>query len=90
MKQTTLRIDTSVGLHARPAALFVQQTNAFSSKISIRNRTTDSAWVNAKSILSVLTLGVETQHEIDLKAEGPDEAQAVDALIALVASGLGE
>ena len=59
MRNVTLQVHAEVGLHARPAAIFVQQAGQFDSIIQIRNLTTSSNWVDAKSILSVLTLGVE-------------------------------
>jgi phosphocarrier protein HPr len=90
MKQLTMQIKTEVGLHARPAALFVQQASQFSSDIQIRNLTTESDWVDARSILSVLTLGVEMDHKIELQADGKDEQQAIETLSALVDSGFGE
>ena len=90
MKQVILQIKTEAGLHARPAALFVEQTSQLSSEISVRNLTTKSEWVDAKSILNVLTLGVEMDHEIELQADGEDEQQAIETLSALVDSGFGE
>jgi phosphotransferase system HPr (HPr) family protein len=90
MKNVTLQIINEVGLHARPAAQFVQQAGKYQAKIMIRNMTADSKWVNAKSILSVLTLGAEKGHEVELQAEGPDEAQAIEGLADLIRSGLGE
>lgn len=90
MKQVILRIKTDAGLHARPAALFVEQTSQLSSEISVRNLTTKSEWVDAKSILNVLTLGVEMDHEIELHIEGVDEQEAIEKLTTLVATGLDE
>jgi phosphotransferase system HPr (HPr) family protein len=90
MKNVTLQIINEVGLHARPAAQFVQQAGKYQAKIMIRNMTAGSNWVNAKSILSVLTLGAEKDHEVELQVEGPDEAQAIDGLADLIRSGLGE
>jgi phosphotransferase system HPr (HPr) family protein len=90
MKNAILRIINEVGLHARPAAQFVQQAGKYQAKIMLRNLTADSKWVNAKSILSVLTLGAEKGHEVELQADGPDEAQAIDGLADLIRSGLGE
>jgi phosphotransferase system HPr (HPr) family protein len=89
MKRVTLQVRTEVGLHARPAALLVQQAGRFHSQIALRNLTAQSAWVNAKSILSVLTLGVEKDQEIELEANGPDEGEAVAALSALVRYDFG-
>jgi len=84
MRQLRLTVVGAVGLHARPAAVFVNEAAKFASKIQVRNATTNSAWVDAKSILSVLTLGVEQNHEIEITAEGPDEAQAAAALEQLI------
>jgi phosphotransferase system HPr (HPr) family protein len=52
----------------------------------VRNLTHGTAWVDAKSILGVLTLGVEQGHEIELQAEGPEEEQAIAGLDALIRS----
>jgi phosphotransferase system HPr (HPr) family protein len=90
MQKATLQVTAAVGLHARPAALFVQQANRFESEIEVRNVTADSEWTDAKSILSVLTLGVERDHEIELSISGPDEAEALAALTELVRSDFGE
>lgn len=80
-----------VGLHARPASVFVQAANKFDSEITVRNLTADNGEpVDAKSILMVLTLGVLQDHEIELQADGPDEQQAMDSLLSLVRSNFGE
>lgn len=89
MKQLRLEVTSAVGLHARPAALFVAEASRFTSKIRVRNATGTSGWADAKSILSVLTLGVEQHHVIELTAEGPDEEQAAAALERLIASDFG-
>ena len=52
----------------------------------MRNLTAMTDWVDAKSILSILTLGVEKDHEIEIAAEGEDEAAAVASLESLVRS----
>lgn len=77
MEQLRVRVINEVGLHARPAALFVNAAKSSKSKVRVRNVTTDSKWVDAKSILGVLTLGVEKDHEIELTAEGPDEVETL-------------
>jgi phosphotransferase system HPr (HPr) family protein len=87
MTTIQLRIRNSVGLHARPAALFVQTANRFQSEITIQygeNR------ANAKSILEVLTLGASNAAEITISAQGDDAPQALKALEELVDDNFGE
>lgn len=79
-------VRNKVGLHARPAAIFVQTANKFHSRITIRNVTAGGAFVNAKSILHVLTLGVEQGHEVEIQVEGEDEVAAAAALKQLLVS----
>ncbi|MGV7975877.1 MAG: HPr family phosphocarrier protein [Anaerolineaceae bacterium] len=84
MEKGKVKVVNEVGLHARPAALFVAKAASFKSDIRIHNATKDGKWVSAKSILGVLTLGVEKDHEIEITAEGADEAEAVKQIIALI------
>lgn len=86
MQNIRLKVINEVGLHARPAAEFVKAAAQFKCKLMVRNATRDSASADAKSILSVLTLGVEKNHEIELSAEGEDEAQAIQTLRELIES----
>jgi phosphotransferase system HPr (HPr) family protein len=86
MQTLRLRVANEVGLHARPAALFVQTASAFQATIRARNATVPSDWVDAKSILGVLTLGVEKDHMIELDLEGADEATAAAAIQQLIES----
>ncbi|NOH02717.1 MAG: HPr family phosphocarrier protein [Chloroflexi bacterium] len=86
MQNIRLKVINEVGLHARPAAEFVKTAAQFKCKLTVRNATKDSAGVDAKSILSVLTLGVEKNHEIELSAEGEDETQAIQTLRELIES----
>jgi phosphotransferase system HPr (HPr) family protein len=90
--KTTLKITIThpSGLHARPASLFVQTANKFNSNIQVQNLTDNSNLVNAKSILSVLTLGVCQNHEIEIVAEGEDAQDAVEALKVLIEDNFGE
>ncbi|HXF70416.1 MAG TPA: HPr family phosphocarrier protein [Thermoflexus sp.] len=90
MQQVTLTLTNAVGLHARPAALFVQTAARFRSNITVRNITRGTPAVNAKAILAVLTLGAEHGHVIEISAEGPDEEEAIATLKALVESRFGE
>lgn len=87
MIEKELVIKNKVGLHARPAALFVQTAAKFKSSLKLSLAGNE---INAKSILKVLTLGANQGAVVTLRAEGEDEAQAVEALTALVASNFGE
>ena len=86
METIKLTVTSPVGLHARPAAEFVKQASRFRSALHLRNATRATDWVDAKSILSVLTLGVEKDHEIELRAQGEDEAAALKSLSELIRS----
>lgn len=86
--KTTTVINPS-GIHARPASTFIQAASQFESHITIRKVGSENT-ANAKSIISVLvqSLGIGTQ--VEIAADGPDEQAAVDTLVALIDSGLGE
>ncbi len=84
MQTSVLIVTDDVGLHARPASEFVRLAGQFKSSLQIRNLTKQSDWVDAKSILMVLTLGVEQNHEIELMAEGEDEGAAIRSMEELV------
>ena len=87
MQEITLVIQNKVGLHARPAALFVQTAKKFKSKVLAIK---DKREANAKSILSILTLGASQGAVVTVRAEGEDEAEAVKALKQLVDDNFGE
>lgn len=87
MPEMTLTITNKVGLHARPAALFVQTAAKFASNISVAN---GESVANAKSILEVLMLGVDQGTEIVIRAEGEDSFVALEALRDLHARDFGE
>ncbi len=86
MQKITLTVINEVGLHARPASEFVKLASQYQSKITVRNLTTESQETDAKSILGVLTLGVEKGHQIELTGDGVDEKKAIQALHELIES----
>jgi PTS system galactitol-specific IIA component len=86
----TLTITHPVGLHARPAAKFVQTAARFQSRIEATNLTRGNGPVNAKSVLKILTLAVQQGHAIYLQADGPDARAALAALRELVEGNFGE
>ena len=81
-------IINQTGLHARPASDFVMMAKKYQSKITICKE--DGEPVNAKSIVRLLAEGIGPGTKVELCAEGDDEAEAVEALEALIASGFGE
>jgi phosphotransferase system HPr (HPr) family protein len=81
-----LIVNHEVGLHARPAAQFVKTASRYSCDIQLENVTRGSETVNAKSIMSVLTCGVEQGHRIRLTADGEDAKVALAALTELIES----
>ena len=87
MQEVTLVVRAKVGLHARPAAVFVQTAKKFKSAVSISK---DAMEVDAKSILSILTLAVNQGATIKIKANGEDEQAVVKALQDLVEANFGE
>ena len=87
MPEITLTVHHKVGLHARPAALFVQTARQFESDIHVAHGEREA---NGKSILKVLTLGVNQGTVITIHAEGGDADQALTALERLIESNFGE
>jgi phosphotransferase system HPr (HPr) family protein len=90
MPETRVIVTHKVGLHARPASMFVQTANKFKSQIKVQNLTSNGNLVDAKSIIMVLTLGVMKDHEILIQAEGADGDAALAALKTLVENNFGE
>ncbi len=77
MVERMVTILNRAGMHARPAALLVKTASGFRSHIYIEK---DSERINGKSIMGVITLGATFNTPLKLIADGPDEAQALDAL----------
>jgi phosphotransferase system HPr (HPr) family protein len=90
LQKFTVVVVNEVGLHARPAALFVQCAGLFQSKIMVRNVTSERDFVDAKSILGVLVLCVKQDHAIEITVEGEDEVVAAETLKKLIESDFTE
>ncbi len=90
MAEATIQVRHKVGLHARPAAMFVQTAAKFSSKIRVKNLTANGNFVDAKSIIMVLTLGVMKDHEVVIQTDGADADAALAALKSLIEGNFGE
>lgn len=77
MESKTIVVKNKIGLHARPAALFVQMASKFLSNIYVEK---NGRKVNAKSIMGIMALGVCQGDEIILYAQGEDERKAIEEL----------
>jgi len=87
MKQIELVILNETGLHARPAKVLVNLAKQFKSNISLQHK---GKRANAKSMVSVLTLGAVHGSDITVQVEGVDEETAIAELEAAILSGLGD
>ena len=76
-------INNPQGLHARPAALFVQVTSKYNSQVTISK---DGQSVNGKSIMGILTLGAQKNSIVTLEAEGDDAEKVIEELERLLTS----
>jgi phosphocarrier protein len=90
MTETTLTITNEVGLHARPAATFYKKTREFKSKITIQNLSRPDSKEVPVSPFYLLQIGVSQGHEVRIRAEGDDAAEAIAALKELIESDFGE
>ncbi len=80
-------VNNTVGLHARPATYFIQKANSYSSSVWVE---CGDRRANAKSLLGVLSLGIEKGATVVIIADGLDENDAVDGLEALILKGFNE
>jgi phosphocarrier protein len=87
MTQEQVMISNKLGLHARAAAKLVHTASAFEAEIYVG---TDHEEVNAKSILGILTLAATKGTPLNVRADGPDEVEAVQAIVELFADKFGE
>jgi len=85
--ETRIVLRNKVGLHARPAALFVKTAMKFKSTIKVIK---DGMEADAKSLLSVLSIDARQDDEITIIAEGEDAEAAIKELVELVERNLGE
>jgi phosphocarrier protein HPr len=86
MSQRTVTIASSVGLHARPAALFVQAATATGLPVQICRPGEEP--VDARSILGVMAMGANHGEEVLLSAAGDGADAALDELVALLSRDL--
>jgi phosphocarrier protein HPr len=87
MPERTVQIVNKAGLHARPAAEIVKLAAKYAAEITVVREELE---VNGKSIMGVMMLAAECGSTLQLKAEGPDAKEALDALQKLIESKFGE
>ncbi len=87
MIRRDLTLTNRLGLHARAASKLVQTASGFDSAVWLER---DGRRVNAKSIMGVLLLAAPVGSELVLEVDGKDEADAADALVALIEDRFGE
>lgn len=87
MVERKIEVINKLGLHARPAAMLVQNASKFKSEIKLQKEDVEA---NAKSILGVMMLAAEIGSFVTIKAQGEDEQQAVEAIARLFEEKFGE
>ena len=87
MQQRDVEIVNKLGLHARPSARLTQLASGFKSAVHMSR---NGRRVNAKSIMGVMMLAAGKGSKVTLETDGPDEQEAMDALLALIAGYFGE
>lgn len=87
MKERQLTVTNPLGVHARPAALIVQTASKFESLITLIK---DGREVNGKSMLGVMTLAAEMGSVVTIRADGPDEDAAIEAIAHAFNTRFGE
>ncbi len=78
------------GLHARPAARLVQEVRRRDAHARIRNRRTESEWVDAGSLSKIATLGVRSGDEVEVRVSGSQAAETLDHILSLAARNFDE
>jgi phosphotransferase system HPr (HPr) family protein len=87
MPEATVTLRNATGLHARPAKIFARAAAASAADVSVEK---DGRRVNAKSVLSVLTLDCHQGDDILISVEGDGAEATLAELVALVESQFGE
>jgi len=82
-----ITIINKLGLHARATAKLVAKASEFDSKVQLRGKGRE---VDAKNIMQVMMLAASQGTEVELLADGPDEQEAIDALVVLINDYFGE
>jgi phosphocarrier protein HPr len=87
MRQQEVEIINKLGMHARASAKLTQLAAKYQCEVSLAR---NGRKVNAKSIMGVMMLAAGKGSRITLQTDGPDESEAMDALVALIGDCFGE
>ena len=87
MTSRTVVVSNQLGLHARAAARFVHLATRYTAQIRVAR---DGKKMDGKSIMGILLLAAAHGTTLTISADGPDERDAVEALVQLVQTGFGE
>lgn len=86
--QTSVEVRNKLGMHARPAMMLFELVQKFDARVVLRNAAGTEA--EANSIIAMLLLESAQGGQISVQVEGPQEKEAMDAVVALFASGFDE
>jgi phosphocarrier protein HPr len=87
MLQQSIEITNKLGLHARASAKLTQAASGFQSQVHLSR---NGRRVNAKSIMGVMMLAAARGTMVEIETDGPDEQDAMNALVSLINSKFGE
>jgi len=87
MQQREVEIVNKLGLHARAAAKLTQLAAKYQCEVSLAR---NGRKVNAKSIMGVMMLAAGKGSRVVLETDGPDEGEAIEAIVALIGDCFGE
>ena len=87
MVSQKVKVINPQGLHMRPAQLFVAEMNKYDSAVTILF---GEKSINGKGIMQLMASCIKMDSEIEIRCEGPQEAEALEAAVKLVESGLGD
>ena len=87
MRSAEVTVVNKLGIHARPSARITQVATGFESEVWMTRK---GRRINAKSIMGVMTLAAGKGSALLIETDGPDEGEALAALVELIESGFGE
>jgi len=87
LESRVFKLTNELGMHARPASLFVQTVNDYNCEVKVEK---DGNIINGKSVMELMVLAAEEGSSLKVTAEGEDASEALDALEKLFQNKFGE